>query len=113
MIQDFKDIPVQEIVSMKGGTGTARLRAASSLPDGIERVMRVTLVKGASLGFHEHVTNTEIMYCLSGEGVMRESDGDHPFTPGMVDITGQGASHAIRNDRDEPLELFAVILKTC
>lgn len=69
-----------------------------------------TIKKGCSIGEHSHTGETEYYYILSGEGVVTESDGNKIVKAGDLVITGGGASHAIRNEKDEDLVFVAVII---
>jgi mannose-6-phosphate isomerase-like protein (cupin superfamily) len=71
---------------------------------------KFTLQKGVSIGEHIHDKETEYYWILSGKGVVTEVDGDKLVGPGDLVITGNGASHAIRNEQDEPLEFLALII---
>jgi mannose-6-phosphate isomerase-like protein (cupin superfamily) len=70
----------------------------------------ITIEKGSSIGEHDHVNETEYYWIVSGEGVVTEADGDKVVGPGDLVITGGGASHAIRNEKDEPLVFMAIII---
>ena len=70
----------------------------------------ITIDKGNSIGAHDHVNETEYYYILSGEGGVTESDGEKVVKAGDLVITGGGASHAIRNEQNEPLVFLALII---
>lgn len=69
-----------------------------------------TLRQGVSIGEHVHEGETEYYWILSGEGIVTEADGDKVVKKGDLVITGNGASHAIRNDKAEPLVFLALII---
>jgi mannose-6-phosphate isomerase-like protein (cupin superfamily) len=70
----------------------------------------ITMKKGTSIGEHNHENETEYYWIVSGEGVVTESDGEKVVKKGDLVITGDGASHAIRNEKDEPLVFLALII---
>lgn len=70
----------------------------------------ITIDKGCSIGPHDHVNETEYYWIISGEGIVTEDDGDTIVKPHDLVITGGGASHAIRNEKDEPLVFLALII---
>lgn len=70
---------------------------------------KLTLEEGCSIGPHSHTGEIEYYYILNGEGIVTEADGDHTVGKGDVVITGWGNSHAIRNEKKEPLDILAVI----
>ena len=73
-------------------------------------VARLTLRQGCSIGTHAHEKEEEIFYVLKGEGVATENGETFILKEGDAMVTGNGASHAIENQSERPLELFAAIL---
>ena len=71
---------------------------------------KFTMQKGVSIGEHTHDNETEYYWILSGEGIVTEIDGEKVVKSGDLVITGNGASHAIRNEKDEPLVFLALII---
>ena len=70
----------------------------------------MTLDKGCSIGLHTHIKETEYYFILSGEGIVTEADGEKKVSKGDVVITGDGESHAIRNESTAPLVFVALIV---
>ncbi len=70
----------------------------------------ITLEKGCSIGKHFHVAETELYYCLSGEGIICDHGDTQPFVPGDVDCCGSGSYHTIKNEKEEPLVFLVSIL---
>ncbi|HHU88479.1 MAG: cupin domain-containing protein [Sphaerochaetaceae bacterium] len=70
----------------------------------------ITLEQGCSIGEHPHEGETEYYWIISGEGVVTESDGEKVVQKGDLVITGNGESHAIRNEKEEPLLFLALII---
>lgn len=103
--------------NMRGGDGQVEITHLLSPGEyrGQARLIaRLTLGRGCSIGYHDHQLEEELFYCISGEGLLCESDGlpDQPLYPGDAAITLSGQGHVICNNRDEPLVLLAIILLT-
>ncbi|MCF7953891.1 MAG: cupin domain-containing protein [Spirochaetales bacterium] len=71
---------------------------------------KITIPVNGSIGSHTHENETEYYYILQGEGIVGEKDGDKKVIPGDVVITGNGASHSIRNSGSSDLVFAAVII---
>jgi len=72
---------------------------------------RLTLPPGASIGPHAHVDEDEVYLIVRGSGVLAEGGRETRMQTGDAALTGKGATHAIRNDGAEPLEIVAFICK--
>ena len=76
---------------------------------------RVVLPSGSSVGWHQHVHDTEPYYVLKGEGDFFFGDTkDGPRTKehvraGQVCLINVGQWHSIENNSGEELELMALI----
>lgn len=70
----------------------------------------LTLKEGCSIGEHQHNNETEYYYILSGNGAVKEADGEKSVSAGDVVITGDGESHSLRNTGKEDLVLLAIII---
>lgn len=71
----------------------------------------VTLVEVAPGGViveHQHETNYESAYVLSGKGLLHLPDGDVRIGPGDGVTIPPKTPHALENAGDEPMRLFAV-----
>ncbi len=66
----------------------------------------------SSIGWHQHLHNTEPYYVIKGEGVFTDNDGSKTIVrPGDVCTIEVGQSHSIENNTDEDFEMIALILK--
>lgn len=113
MIKRFKEMRV-DVKNMRGGVGeckTVHHINPEELPHG-RLFSTITIEEGNSIGFHEHKGEVEYYLILRGMGVVSEKDGDKIVSPGDVVITGNGESHAIRNEKKEDLVFIALILYT-
>ena len=71
---------------------------------------KITLRQGCSIGWHQHVTDTEPYYILKGRGIFTDNDGSRiEVGPGDVCYIELGESHSIENPFEEDLELMALI----
>lgn len=112
MIRKASEMAVTDRESMRGGAGTTEILHIVD-PDELNHARlfsKITLPVGASIGEHIHEKETEYYYILEGTGIVGEAEGETVVTPGDVVITGDGASHSIRNTGDIPLRFLAVIL---
>lgn len=55
---------------------------------------------------HIHYYAEEIMYCLSGRGVVGAGDKEYILCPGDVQFSKIGSIHWLRNPFDEPVEFI-------
>ena len=69
-----------------------------------------TLKPGCSIGYHRHDSETEYYFILSGEGTVNDDGKDVQVKKGDAIITGNGASHSIKNTGSVPLVFHAVIV---
>jgi|AGTN01.3.fsa_nt_gi Uncharacterized conserved protein, contains double-stranded beta-helix domain len=98
---------------MRGGPGSVAIQQIASgaaLPAKCRLFSIVTLEKGCGIGAHEHSGETELYYVLEGEGVLNDNGALKPFRRGDCNVCGGGATHAVANERDEPLVFVAVIV---
>ncbi len=69
------------------------------------------LKPGCSVGYHQHVGNTEPYFILSGKGIFVDNDGSRiPVGPGDVCYIEVGQSHGLENaSESEDLVFMALI----
>ena len=64
----------------------------------------------SSIGFHEHIGETEPYYVISGHGIFIDNDGSRiPVGPDDVCLIECGPSHGFENDSDEELVMMALV----
>jgi len=97
---------------MRGGEGRAELVHLVDCQNekNIRMLAEITLQPGCSIGNHSHENETEYFLILSGEGIVNDNGTEKPVKSGDAVITGNGASHSIRNNGSVPLVLHAVIV---
>lgn len=108
MIIDFDKIAPEKQDNFRGGEKYATMR---SYTDGENKMIRFTLIPGASIGLHTHEGNCEMIYILKGSGRLLENDTYTQITAGQCAYCPDGGSHSLINSSDEDLEFFAVIAK--
>ncbi len=106
MIIKFENIAPTIMKNFYGGE--KELSAAMFLDD-MNRIMKATLIPGASIGFHKHETSSEIILVLSGKGKVIYEDSSAEVNAGECHYCKKGTSHSLLNNGDEDLVFFAVI----
>lgn len=106
MIVDFDALEEQEIPNFKGGEGSV---SSAALVDANNRIMRATVHPHSSIGWHQHLKNSEIVYVLSGTGKVVVEGGEEPLSPGVCHYCPAGSYHSVVNDGEEDLVVFAVV----
>lgn len=71
---------------------------------------QVTLGPGCTLGYHEHVQESETYYIIRGTGDYNDNGTIRPVTVGDRTFTPGGCGHGIANTGDGDLVFMALIL---
>ena len=103
---DFEELPRTSNEHFKGGDGVTNIRAFN---DEINRIMKVTLERGSSIGLHKHENNSEIVFIISGKGKMITNGQAEELRAGMFSYCPMGSEHTLINIGEDELILFAVI----
>lgn len=106
MLLTFDKIEETVIPQFKGGE---KETVARMYVDNNNRIMRVKLIPGASIGLHTHETSSEIVYILSGAGKMLYDDTCEPLSAGSCHYCPKGHTHSLINDSEDDLIFFAVV----
>jgi mannose-6-phosphate isomerase-like protein (cupin superfamily) len=114
MIKKKNDQTIEKREKMRGGAGTVTVRHYLK-PEEIKARTRLCaeliLPPGTSIGLHDHTDEDEIYLIQKGQGFMTDNGGEFPIAPGDAILTGQGASHSIKNTGADDLIVTAVIIK--
>ncbi len=97
---------------MRGGkkyVQTTDLSAA--LPDMMRLFSTLTLIPGASIGYHVHENETELFYFLDGQGRVQDDGQFIDVSAGDSMATFPGHGHAVENTGDTDLVILAAIVK--
>jgi len=103
---DINSMNAQIIPNFKGGEGNFEAKISA---DEKNRIIYGKLVPGASIGYHTHETNSEIIYILEGNGKCRIGDETETLSKGDCHYCRMGESHSLYNDSDDDLIFFAVV----
>ena len=112
MVINRSAMKIEEKERMRDGDGTTRI---TYLLDGEKEknarmFAEVTLNPGCSIGYHRHDSETEYYFILSGTGTVNDDGKEVQVKQGDSIITGNGASHGIKNTGSVPLVFHAVIV---
>jgi mannose-6-phosphate isomerase-like protein (cupin superfamily) len=105
------DVPVKKEKLGGCGEGTALFYGAD-IPDAdgaFTMAAKISLEKGASVGYHTHKDNEEVYTIISGSGTYTDDGKDIDAKPGDVFLCRKGHSHGLKNTGSEPLVFGAAI----
>ena len=106
MLIDFESIQETVVPQMRGGEKSVAMRTHA---DPLCKIIRGKLIPGASIGFHTHETDSEVLYILSGRGKILYDDTCETLAENSCHYCPKGHAHSLINDSDEDLIYFAVI----
>ena len=106
MIIDFNKLPLTVLPNFKGGELDTR---SHMHVDGDNKIMLGNLEPGASIGYHTHELNSEIIFLLHGEGTVITDQGEEKLLPGQVHYCPRGHSHSLINRGTGTLAFVAVV----
>ena len=97
---------------MRGGEGITKLTylVDAEKEKNTRLLAEISLESGCSIGNHDHINETEYYFIISGTGIVNDNGKDIEVGAGDSIITGNGASHGIKNTGNEPLVFHAVII---
>lgn len=97
---------------MRGGKKQVELTDLSaSLPEKLRLFSVLTLIPGASIGYHVHEGETEMFYFLEGNGRVQDDDHFFDVIAGDSMATFSGHGHSVENTGDNDLVILAAIVK--
>jgi mannose-6-phosphate isomerase-like protein (cupin superfamily) len=112
MVIHRNEMKVEDKERLRDGEGNTRLTYL--LDAGAEKNARmfaeITLNPGCSIGYHRHDSETEYYFILSGTGLVNDDGKEVEVKQGDSVITGNGASHSIKNTGTGPLVFHAIIV---
>lgn len=112
MIVRRKEMKTEVKVKMRDGEGSAELTylVDTEKEKNTRLLAEITLKPGCSIGYHQHNNETEYFFIISGTGVVNDDGKEFDIGAGDSIITGNGASHSIKNTGAAPLIMHAVII---
>ena len=106
MTIDFEKISPVTTPNFKGGEKEYTNR---SYVDDLCRIMKGTLIPGASIGEHSHDASSEAIYILSGVATVICDGQRETLLPGQCHYCPKGSTHTMKNNGTEDLVFFAVV----
>ena len=97
---------------MRDGEGSTHITyfLDASTQKNARMLAEIILNPGCSIGYHRHDSETEYYFILSGTGIVNDDGKEIDVKQGDAIITGNGASHSIKNTGSVPLIFNAVIV---
>lgn len=108
MVNDYNQMEWAANPAFKGGEGVFYNKMFT---DGVNKMMQGKLPAGASIGYHKHEGNCEMIFIVEGEGKVLFDDKEYPVKPGEVLYCPEGHSHSLINNGTEDLVFYAVVPK--
>jgi len=97
---------------MRGGRKHVQFTDLSAqLPPKCRTFSILTLIPGASIGYHVHEGEAELFYVLEGNGRFQDDDQYFDISAGDCTATFSGHGHGVENTGDTNLVLLANIVK--
>ncbi|MDR1803553.1 MAG: cupin domain-containing protein [Treponema sp.] len=112
MVINRNEMKVEDKERMRDGEGTTHMTYLldGSMEKNARLFAEVTLNPGCSIGYHRHDSETEYYFILSGTGTVNDDGKEVQVKQGDSVITGNGASHSIKNNGSVPLVFHAIIV---
>jgi len=113
MIRKSAEMRSEVREKMRGGEGAVTFRhyfAKEEFGAAVRLCAKLTLPPGASIGAHQHKGEDEVYIVTKGSGLLDDGARKTRIVVGDSVLTGKGASHAVKNDGKEDLEIIAVIM---
>lgn len=113
MIKRRDDMQTRIVEGVRGGNGSVRFLDLLTEEESLGKLRvaaETTLEKGCSIGRHPHGPDAEIYIITQGKAIVDDNGELSTVTAGDVIYTGGGAFHALSNEEDEPVKLFALVI---
>ena len=102
------------VEGLRGGVGSAEVHHLVEKEDLLghgKMFARVVLKPHSSVGWHQHIDDTEPYAIIKGEGVFIDNDGSRTVVrPGDVCTIEVGQWHSIENNTEEDMEMIALVI---
>ncbi len=103
---DFEALPVSVLHEFRGGTGDIN---AKVFGDELNRIVKSVYAPGVSTGYHLHDDSSEIIFILSGSCKVIHEGREERVLEGQCHYCKKGESHAVVNDTEEDLVMYAIV----
>ncbi len=116
MLKRAREMRVEKHINLRGGFGKVTMTHIMEAEEHeLRRIGRlfakITLPPGASIGYHQHVGESETYYILSGQGEINDNGTKVKVGAGDMVLTREGEYHSVINvASDEDLVLIGLIL---
>ena len=96
---------------MRGGKKHVQhTELSAALPQKLRLFNILTLIPGASIGYHVHEGESEMFYFLEGNGRVQDDDQFFDVSAGDSMATFSGHGHSVENTGNTNLVILAVIV---
>lgn len=102
----FTDMEEEILPAFKGGEKEYR---AKRYGDEACKIMSGRLIPGASIGYHKHIEDYEVIFITAGEGKVLYDEEEIRLKVGDCHYCPQGHAHSLINDSDADLTFYAVV----
>lgn len=103
---NFNDIPLTSESQFAGGQGVC---VFNMFKDDTNKIFKITLNPGCSVGFHKHEISQEIECLIEGEVTVMDDNEEYILKPGEVHYCKRYHSHSVINKSDKPAILFCTV----
>lgn len=114
MIIKEKELELKSFNNLRGGDGTVKMQyliQGDLLKDKCNLFSKIAIPVGGSIGLHDHTTDFEVYYILSGKGQVNDNGEIKEVNVGDVIYTSDGQKHDIKNIGNDELVFIAVVIK--
>ena len=113
MIKRKGEMQIRTVEGVRGGNGSVQFLDLLTPEESLGKLRvaaETTLEKGCSIGRHPHGPDAELYIITQGKAVVDDNGEVSTDTAGDIIYTGGGDFHAIANEEDEPVKLFALVI---
>ena len=103
---DLNTMSADTLMAFKGGDKEVYMKM---FQDGDTKVMLCTLPAGASVGYHSHDNNRELILVQEGTATIVLDSTELTYTQGMVHYCPKGHAHSIHNHTDHDLTIYNIV----
>lgn len=102
----FEELETKVLSNFQGGQGDIIAKISA---DDTHRIIQSTYAPGVSTGYHKHDGSDEIIFILQGSCKVLHEGKEERLQAGESHYCKNGESHAVINDGDQDLIMFAVV----
>lgn len=97
-----------KVKNMRNGENSVIVKKVVS---GNKTFLRITILPEASIGYHTHIDDEEIVYVISGCGLGKEENKEYTLQAGDIIYIKNKEGHTIINNGPNNLEILGIIQK--